>query len=142
MKRIWSVEELSEQWSVGAEEREKLPDKAASGRLGFIAQLAFHPQYRRFPEGRGDFAPPVLLHLAEQLGVSDAALADYDWDGRTGRRHRGVVLEYLGIQPFDAATESEFRAWLGLPPLPGYRKSHIARRENNGPQQDAANTVY
>jgi len=118
MKRIWSPEELSEQWSVGAEEREKLPDKAASGRLGFIAQLAFHRLYGRFPEGRGDFAPLVLAHLAELLDVSDSAIADYDWDGRTGRRHRGIVLEYLGIQAFDAATESAFRAWLTEEVLP------------------------
>jgi hypothetical protein len=46
MKRIWSVEELSEQWSVGAEERGKLPDKAASGRFSSLnlrsSVLALH----------------------------------------------------------------------------------------------------
>jgi hypothetical protein len=31
MKRIWSTEELSEQWSVGSEDRAKLPDKQALG---------------------------------------------------------------------------------------------------------------
>jgi hypothetical protein len=48
-----------------AEEREKLPNKAAPGRLGFIGQLAFRRLYGRFPEGRGDLTPSVLAYLAE-----------------------------------------------------------------------------
>jgi TnpA family transposase len=112
MKRIWSAEELGERWSVSPEEQAKLPDKAASGQLGFIAQLAFHRMYGRFPDGRADFAPAVIAHLAAQLGVTESVITAYDWAGRTGRRHRNVIMEFLGIRPFDAAAEATFRAWL------------------------------
>ena len=118
MKRIWSAEELGEQWSVGPEERAKFPDKAASGRLGFVVQLMFCRRYGRFPEGRADFAPAVMAHLADQLGVSESAIAPYDWAGRTGRRHRRTITEFLGIRPFDAAAEAAFRTWLMMNVLP------------------------
>jgi hypothetical protein len=93
MKRMWSAEELSEQWSVGPEERAKLPDKAAERQLGDKSQLTFRRKYGRFPEGRDDFASVVIAHLAIQLHISESAIATYDWGGRTGRRHRRIITE-------------------------------------------------
>jgi hypothetical protein len=56
MKRVWSVEELNEQWSVGPHDRELLYRKESSGRLGLVAQLAFYRRHARFPEHRNAFA--------------------------------------------------------------------------------------
>ena len=97
MKLVWSPEELVEHWSVEPEDRANIPDTAGeSGCLGFIAQLTFYRLWARFPDGRADFDPTVFTHLAEQLDISEVTHASYDWNGRTGRRHRRLILELLG----------------------------------------------
>lgn len=79
MKRFWSMGELVERWSVGPTDLERMPDKLPSGRLGFIAQLAFYRQYVRFPEHRGEFAPCVIAHLAEQIPNGEDQLGTDAW---------------------------------------------------------------
>jgi hypothetical protein len=37
MKRVWSVEELIERWSLGPGDMDRMPDKLPAGRLGFVA---------------------------------------------------------------------------------------------------------
>ncbi len=59
-----------------------------------------------------DFAPAVVAHLADQVGVPEAALGGYDWEGRSGRRHRQEILAALDVRPFDGRAEAAFRAWL------------------------------
>jgi hypothetical protein len=95
MRRLWSAEELVERWSLGPEELSLLPGKADTSKLGFAAQLAFYKQHARFPDAEADIAPAVIAHLAEQIGVPAAALAGYDWVGRSGRRHRQTILDFL-----------------------------------------------
>jgi hypothetical protein len=112
MKQLWSIEELVEHWSLGAEDQELLAGKHASGRLGFAAQLAFYRLHAWFPDRLGDFAPAVIAHLADQIAIPEAALDGYDWSGRTGRRHRQDIIEALGVWPFDAKAEAAFRIWL------------------------------
>jgi TnpA family transposase len=113
MKIVWSADELLEHWSVGSDERAKIPDTAGeSGRLGFAAQLTFYRMYARFPERRADFAPTVLAHLAEQFGISESCIANYDWRGSIGCRHRRAILKLLRVSAFDAAAKAAFRTWL------------------------------
>ena len=113
MKLVWSPEELVEHWSVEPEDRAHIPDTVGeSGCLGFVAQLTFYRMWARFPDGCADFAPTVLSHLAEQLAISEATIASYDWNGRTGRRHRRLILELLGVLPFDAPSQAAFQSWL------------------------------
>jgi len=118
MKRMWSVEELHEHWSVSSMERDLLFRKEHVGRLGFIAQLGFYRLNAAFPEHRNEFAPIVIAHLAEQLGVETVTLDEYEWGGRTGRRHRDAILEFFGVRPFDGAAEAAFRTWLTNVALP------------------------
>jgi hypothetical protein len=54
----------------------------------------------------------VFAYLTEQLGISDATIEGYDWHGRTGRRHRRLILELLGVLRFDAPAQAAFRLWL------------------------------
>jgi TnpA family transposase len=118
MKRAWSVEELHEWWSLTSSDMERMPDKLPVGRLGFVAQLVFYRVHARFPDHRNAFAPAVLAHLAEQIGVLAFVIDDYEWTDRTGRRHREVILDQLGVRPFDDAAEDAFRAWLMTDALP------------------------
>ncbi|MBF0374933.1 MAG: Tn3 family transposase [Alphaproteobacteria bacterium] len=112
MKRLWSVEELVEHWSLGDGDADLLAGKHASGRLRFAAQIAFYRFHGRFPNRLDELAPAVIAHLADQIGMAGATLDDYDWTRRTGRRHRREILEALGVRPFDGAAEVAFREWL------------------------------
>jgi TnpA family transposase len=118
MRRLWSSEELAERWSLGAEELVLLLGKPDAGKLGLAVQLAFYKQYARFPEDESDLAPAVIAHLADQIGVSAVLLDGYEWAGRTGRRHRQLILDFLAVVPFEGAAESTFRAWLAEEALP------------------------
>lgn len=53
-----------------------------------------------------------MARLAAELGVGAEALEAYDWSGRTGRRHRRLILDHLAVTDFDDAAEARFRRWL------------------------------
>jgi TnpA family transposase len=118
MKQQWTTEELVEQWSLEPGDEHLLFRKEKTRRLGLLAQLAFYRRHRRFPEQRGEFAPAVVAHLAEQIDAPAESLDAYRWNDRTGRRHRGWILERLGVRPFDRAARVAFRSWLLTDALP------------------------
>jgi hypothetical protein len=121
MQRSWSAEELGERWTLGAEDLALLADLPDAGRLGFAAQLAYWRQNGRFPDEEADLAPAVVRHLATRVGIHADVLEGYEWTGRTGRRHRRLILDHLAVAPFDEAAEAKFRSWLSgelLPPEP------------------------
>jgi len=39
-------------------------------------------------------------------------LDGYDWAGRTGRRHRRVVLDHIAVATFDDDAAAVLRRWL------------------------------
>jgi hypothetical protein len=118
MQRLWSAEELGEGWTLGAEDLTLLSGLPAAGKLGIAAQLAFWRQSGRFPDDEADLAPAVVGHLAAQVGVHADALEGYEWTGRTGRRHRRLVLDHLAVAGFDDAAEARLRNWLSNELLP------------------------
>jgi TnpA family transposase len=119
MQRLWSADELGERWSLAPEDLALLADLPDAGRLGLAAQLAYWRQHGRFPDEEADLAPAVVGHLAAQVGVAADALDGYDWTGRTGRRHRRLILDHLAVAAFDDAAEARFRRWLAEGLLPG-----------------------
>ena len=122
MRRLWSVDELGEHWTLLPEDLALLADLPDTGKLGLAAQLAYWRQQGRFPDDEADLAPAVVGHLAAQVGVGVDALDGYDWVGHTGRRHRRTILGHLAIVGFDDAAEAAFRRWLAddlLPRAPG-----------------------
>jgi hypothetical protein len=92
-----------------------LPD---AGKLGLAAQLAHRRAHGRFPDDEADLAPAAVGYLAAQLGVGADALETHDWAGRTGRRHRRLILDHLEVADFDGAAEARFRRWLAEELLP------------------------
>ena len=119
MQRLWSADELGERWSLAPEDLALLADLPDAGRLGLAAQLAYWRQHGRFPDEEADLAAAVVGHLAAQVGVAADALDGYDWTGRTGRRHRRLILDHLAVAAFDDAAEARFRRWLAEGLLPG-----------------------
>src|SRR5215212_7326606 len=75
-------------------------------------------QHGRFPNEEADLAPAVVGHLAAQVGVEADALDGYNWTGRTGRRHRRLILDHLAVAAFDDTAEARFRRGLADELLP------------------------
>jgi hypothetical protein len=119
MRRQWSADELGGRWTLAAEDLALLASLPDAGKLGLAAQLAHWRQHGRFPDDEADLAPAAVGHLAAQVGVGADALDGYDWMGRTGRRHRRLVLDHLAVAAFDNAAEAAFRRWLADDLLPG-----------------------
>ena len=83
-----------------------------------MCQLAFWREHARFPEVEADIAPAIVEHLARQIGVSAEILEGYDFAGRSGRRHRRLMLAHLAVREFGEEEEAAFRAWLLADCLP------------------------
>ncbi len=78
MKRLWTVEELIVQWPVSSTDRELLYRRRQRGGSASRHSSRFFASFRlyaRFPEHRGELAPVVIDHLAEQIGVLRIASA-------------------------------------------------------------------
>ena len=118
MQRLWSADELGERWTLEPEELKLLTELTGAGKLGLAAQLAYWRQHGRFPNEEAELAPAVVGHLAAQVGVEADALDGYDWTGRTGRRHRRLILDHLAVAAFDDTAEARFRRWLADELLP------------------------
>ena len=118
MQRLWSADELDERWTLLREDLALLAGLPDTSKLGLAAQLVYWRQNGRFPDDEADLAPTVVGHLAAQVGVGADVLDGYDWSGRTGRRHRLLVLDHLAVVTFDDAAEAAFRRWLSDELLP------------------------
>jgi hypothetical protein len=101
------------------------------GRLGLAVQLAFWRQHGRFPDDDIDLAPAVIAHLASQVGSAADILDEYDWVGRTGRRHRRMVLDHLAVTTFGDNAETMFRRWLADEVLPRELRPTVLEDEIN-----------
>lgn len=99
MKRKWENEELTEHWSIDAEERELILQKKGANRLGFALLLKFFQLKGRFPEKKNEIPRVVQVFVAEQLGMAASLYQAYDWQGRTLKYHRAEIRELLGFRP-------------------------------------------
>ena len=109
MRRDWSADELGGSWTLGSADLALVAGLPDAGKLGLAAQLAHWRAHGRFPGGETDFSPAAVGHLAAQLGVGADALEAYNWAGRTGRRHRRLVLDHRAVTDFGDAAERGFR---------------------------------
>jgi Domain of unknown function (DUF4158) len=118
MKRTWSPDELAAHWVLTGTERQLLPDGVDHNRLGFAAHLKFFELEGRFPESQRDIPAAALDALATQLQIPSAALACYDWRGRTRKHHRAQIRAWFGFRPFTSTDGHALKAWLHQEVLP------------------------
>lgn len=104
--------ELSERWSLGFDELLLLESKSPRTRLGFAAQLKMYRATGRFAQGPADFPTGAVVYLARQTGTAAADLDLYDWQGRTGCRHRAEILELLGVRRLLVRDLEQASAWV------------------------------
>lgn len=99
--------------SLGFEDLALLNAKPVGTRLGFAAQLTIYRTAGRFARAASEFADAAITYLAKQVGAAVADLADYDWLGRSGRRHRAEILAHLGFRRARQQDMRDAAAWTG-----------------------------
>ena len=92
------VSDASGWWKLSAAEIDLLATKPKQTRLGFAAQLKMYCHAGRFAGDQRDFSPELLAHLAALTDTAVTDLDSYFWFGRTARRHRAEILEFLGLR--------------------------------------------
>lgn len=112
MKRVWDIDELVNIWSLTYDELQLLKTKPPRNHLGFSVQLKCYQYTGRFIKHLDDIPEPPLSFLADQLDVPVTGIEDYDWAGRSGKRHRGEILSFLGITRLTSPTKEAFSKWL------------------------------
>ncbi len=112
MERDLDDEALSGFWSLSFDELALLEALEPVARLGFAAQLKTYQRMGRFPDRDTEIPPAATGYLAHQVETEAAALAGYDFSGRSGRRHRQQVLQHLGIRRMTATDKRDLVAWL------------------------------
>ena len=118
MKRQWTEAELDTHWALTAQEEALLAGRSGHGRFGFVVLLKFFQYEGRFPESRREIPADAMCYLATQLRMPLNTLDDFAWQGRTAKRQRTEILEWLGIRRME---ESDWRAlatWLDAEVLP------------------------
>jgi hypothetical protein len=112
MQRHWNDHELETSWSLSSDECKLIPQRDASSRLGVAASLKFFQLEGYFPSSDRDIPAAALDYMAKQLAVEPNALVGYDWQGRTGKRYRGLLRTALGIRPATAEDFTAVETWL------------------------------
>lgn len=118
MKRQWSEAELDTHWALTAQEEALTVARQGPGRLGFVVLLKFFQYEGRFPESRREIPADVIRYVAMQLAMPLNTLDDFDWQGRTARRQRAEILEWLGIRRMKEADWQALANWLKAEVLP------------------------
>jgi hypothetical protein len=100
-------------WRLSAAEQGFLAAKHPRARLAAAMELVHYRQTGRFLEAPDDLPPGVAEHLADATGMRASDLDGWRWSGRTSRRHRAEILEFLGVRRLtrrDLADASAFAA--------------------------------
>ena len=118
MKRQWTEVELDTHWALTAEEEALAVGRSGHGRFGFVVLLKFFQYEGQFPESRREIPADVMRYLATHLGMPLNILDDFDWQGRTARRQRAEILEWLGIRRMEEVDWETLATWLNTEVLP------------------------
>jgi len=110
MKHFWDGKELADHWSLSFEELELLKTKPSRSHLPFSAQLKYYRYSGSFPKSFSDIPEIPLQYLMGQLEADQ--IDEYEWDGRTAKRHKLEILEYLGIKKSKKTDRTKYKEWL------------------------------
>ena len=126
MKRQWTREELTEQWTLAPEELALLANKAGATRLGFALLLKAFLLEGGFPRQKHELPGVVIAHLAKQVDVPAELYPRYDWSGRTIEYHHGQIRAFLGFREATVQDVNELVAGLAEQVLPHeHREDHV-----------------
>ncbi len=112
MKRYWEVDELIEHWTLLPNEIAFLGNKIGANRLGCAVLLKFFQYETKFPTIPQDVPGMIVDYIAKQVDVPSAQYLDYDWNGRSIKRHRGEIRSFLGIRKASVKDAKQMVDWL------------------------------
>lgn len=118
MKRQWSEAELHTHWELTAQEEALLSGLQGPGRFGFVILLKFYQYEGCFPDSRREIPADVMRRIATVLEMPLNTLDDFDWQGRTARRQRADILQWLGIRHMATTDWQALANWLIADVLP------------------------
>jgi TnpA family transposase len=126
MKKHWGETELSEYWSLSSEEYEMIESYTSSNRLGVAVQLKYMQIVGSFPRRFSDIPPLASEYLSQQLNLSLFTLERYEWDGRSVKRHRQHIRNFLSYRIPTSEDAEAILNWLKLKVLPfDHNPQHI-----------------
>lgn len=112
MKRNWTQEEMDECFTVMSNEINLVETKARDARLGFMVLLKYFQYEGRFPSNKREIPKMFVDFIARQVKSSPKAMADYDLNNRTAKRHRTQIREFLGFRECTNYYLDELSSWL------------------------------
>jgi len=112
MKWRWTQEELAASWYMSESELSFLGRRTGLNRLALAVLLKFFQNEGMFPASIRSIPTDILKHLAEQVGVEFEEMTHYDWAGRTAKRQRSEVLNFLVIRRFQTNDRENMKQWL------------------------------
>lgn len=89
---------MSSVWSLSSEELVLVGAKPAVQRLGFAIQLKMFALHGRFFETVREVPVETIEVIASEIGSPITDALAYEWEGRTGRRHREEILKLGNVQ--------------------------------------------
>lgn len=79
--------------------------RTPTNQMGFVLALGYFKATNRFYTRQ--FHEPDATYVAKQLGFLPGVFDLSDYDETTARRHRKVILDYLGFRPFDTHAQRD-----------------------------------
>ncbi|PLU17043.1 transposase, partial [Sinorhizobium medicae] len=107
-----SSEDFVGSWSLSFSDIEFVNGKQAPARLGLAVQLKFFAAHGFFLQDRASIPTDGVSWLAEQLGVECDAVNQYDFSGRTARRHCAEILQHLGFRRLKRPDREKLTLWI------------------------------
>jgi TnpA family transposase len=118
MKQCWDEQDLIEHWSLTEAEKELFTQRTARGRIGLAVLLKFFQLEARFPLHHKEIPTVALEFLAEQVAVPTTVWFEYELKGRSSKRDREQIREFLGFRPATASDSEQLQSWLSQEVVP------------------------
>ncbi len=113
MKRIWETNELIDLFSIMQSEFEIIYKKSnKTNQLGFACLYKFFQLDARFPNSQFEIPNSVVTFIGKQLNINIDFFQQYDWDGRTIKRHRAEIRKLFDFKEMTVKDSEALIEWL------------------------------
>jgi TnpA family transposase len=106
MKEYWTDKELQEYWRLSSCEMDLLKNKKDFNRLGVAVSLKYYQYMFIHLRINTDVSKLIVQYIALQLQLDHELFYQYDLHGRTAKRDREEIKEYIGIT-YNISTATE-----------------------------------
>jgi hypothetical protein len=118
MRQRWNEQDLIEHWTLTGADKKLLIQRTNRGRVGLAILLKFFQLEGRFPRYHKEVPEAAIEYLGEQLAIPATLWFDYELKGRSGKRDREQIRNYLEFRPISAADSEQLHEWLARDVVP------------------------